>query len=154
MPKLVSAACVILLLAALAQAASIQVTEIKASGSGGEPKVDSRLSSIAKQLAQRFRYSRYDYVSSRSSSVNTGGTATWRLATGDNLDITLNSVEGSGNNTRYSLTVQVYSVGRDGRRVSFVNTTVKAPKGEVWLLGIESKSRELGYTPILAIKAQ
>jgi hypothetical protein len=154
MPKLVSAACLILLVAAFAGAATIQVTEIKASGSGDKVTVDPKLSDLSETLTQRFRFSRYDFVSSRSSSVKTGGTASWKLATGLSLDITLNGVEDSGGITRYSLTVQVYSVGKDGKRTSFVNTTVKAPKGEVWLFGIEQKSGELGYTPILAIKAQ
>lgn len=154
MRRWMSAALVLLMLAVLAEAASVTVTQIKASGSGDNPQVDPKLSGIAGALTKRFRFAKYEFLSSRSASVNEGGTGTWSLNTGDKLDITFDGVEKSDSTTRYKLTVEIYSEDKSGKRRSTTKISVKNPRGDVWLLGLEQESKGLGWTLILAIKAE
>jgi len=149
----ISAVMAVLLAAAVAQAASVTVTQIKASGSGGQVTVDPRLSDIKESLTKQFRFSRYDFLARSSSEVSSGSTSTWSLKTGESLDVRLDSAEGSGANTRYTLSLEVYYVDNRGKRQSEFRTQVRLAKGGTFLLGL-GEYQDLGGTMILAIKAQ
>lgn len=153
MARGISAVLAVLLAATVAQAASVTVTQIKASGSGGQVTVDSRLSDIKESLTKQFRFSRYDFLARSSSEVKAGSTSTWSLKTGESLDVRLDSAEGSGENTRYTLSLEVYYVDNRGQRQSEFRTQVRLAKGGTFLLGL-GEYKDLGGTMILAIKAQ
>jgi hypothetical protein len=149
----ISVAALVLVLAALAQAASITVTQIKASGEGGAVVVDPRLSEIKEDLLRKFRFSKYTFLSRSSASVSTGKTASWDLTTGDILDITLESVDPDGRGQRYTITVEVYYFDENNTRQNIITTTVKVPAGQTFLLGL-GEYKDLGGTFILALRTQ
>ena len=146
------AAAAVFCAAGFARAASVTVTEIKASGSGGEVTVDSRLSDIRDSIVRQFRFSNYEFLSRRSSNITQGATTTWKLATGDYLDVTLTGDETSKGSRRYTLTLLVYNRTSQGKR-TILNTTVKTQRGQVFLVGL-GENAALGGTLILAMQAE
>ena len=113
--------------AAYGQTATVSVTQIAATGSAvSQPKVDSRLDSIAKLLPPGF--AEYKLISRTSGAVSLGQTATWPLAGGKFLDVTLQSIEGKGADTRYVTRLHLYAKTGGGAS-SVINMTQKIVKG-------------------------
>ncbi|MCD6404246.1 MAG: hypothetical protein J7M19_00290 [Planctomycetes bacterium] len=154
MKKLVVAAAVIVLLApvVLAGPTTVTVTQIRASGSGGEVSIDAGIKDLKESLAKRFRFAKYAFLSRKSSTLSKGGTKTWKLADGNYLDIKFSGAEGNGNKVVYTLSLEVYSRTPKGRE-TIAKTTVKRSKGKAFLYGL-GHSRTVGGTLILVIKAE
>jgi opacity protein-like surface antigen len=150
MRQYIFAAMIVVLAAGLASAASVTVTQIKASGSGGKVTVDPKLSDIAESISKQFRFSKYEFLSSKSSTVAKGSTSTWNLSTGNKLDITVSATETEGKSVRYTLDIEVYKQTPKGKE-SILKTTVKAPAGKTFLIGLGEVD---GWTLILAIKVE
>jgi hypothetical protein len=153
MRNLALAAAIVLFMGAplLAQPAKVTVTQVKASGSGGEVSIDPRLGELGKSLAKKFRYSQYTLVSSKATSIAVGGTATWKLADGKFLDIKLSGVRGEGKALKYSLALQIYTKSDDKREV-ILNMSATLSKGATFSYGLGG-SRAVGGALILVIKA-
>ncbi len=155
MKKLMLAALLSLVLAACLEAAEVTVTQIKASGSGGQVTIDPRLSDLADKISRQFRFSRYDFLSRSATRVNVGGTSTSQLATGDYLALTLNAAEqttdGNGDSyVLYTLNIEVYSKTQSGKK-SIFRTSLKSPQGTTFLI-VPGNFESIGGYLILAIR--
>jgi len=131
--------------------ASVRVTQIKATGSGGKTTVDPKLKGLADKLPQEFKFSRYDYISSESFNLAAGKTGTAKLANGHKLDITPTAITGSGTETTYTLKVVIYHKKANEKNARTM--TCKIEKGDSFLVSL-GESKDLGGTLILAIKVQ
>lgn len=154
MKKFVIAVAVVILLApvVLAGPATVTVTQIRASGSGGDVSIDTRLKDLKESLVKRFRFAKYDFLSRKSATLPKGHTKTWKLTDGNYLDIKFSGAEGDGDKVVYTLSLEVYSRTPKGRDI-IAKTTVKRTKGKALLYGL-GHSRMVRGTLILVIKAE
>ena len=147
------AALVVAAFAVPVHAASVTVTQIKATGSGGKPQIDRELSDIADKLAKQFRFSTYSFLVRDSDTIRTGDTSTLDLKTGDFLDMAIDAEEvDDRGNIRHKITVEVYQKTQRGKKTIFKGT-FKNPAGGTFLIGLP-ESQTIGGTPIIAIKTQ
>ena len=147
------AAAILAVIAASARPAEVTVTQIKASGSGGKPVIDSRLSDIRDKLEKQFKFARYDLLARDTDTIATGDTSTLQLKTGDYLDMTIDAEEAdSAGNVRQTMSVEVYRKTQRGRE-SISKLTVKNPSGGTFLI-VLPVSKEIDGTPIIAIRTK
>jgi hypothetical protein len=129
MKGLALGAAVVVLTAAAAfgQTATVTVTQIEAVGSAvSQPKIDPKLSGMSKLLPPGF--AEYRLINSTRQGVSLGQTATWTLAGGKLFDVTLEAMEGKGQDARYTTILHLYA--RTGGGVaSIVNIRQKVVKG-------------------------
>lgn len=134
---------------ARAEASTITVTEIKASGSDAAVQVDDKLSEMADKLRKQFHFSKYEFLASKSTSVAVGEKATWTLATGYFVDIKLASAAADS----VALDFEAYKQS-GGKRESIATMTIKTAKGSTFLTVLPDQPELKGARLILAIKGE
>ncbi|MHC4714604.1 MAG: hypothetical protein ACYTAN_15265 [Planctomycetota bacterium] len=151
--KSASLAAVVLIFCAftLAEAATVTVTEIAASGTGGEVTIDRKIEDLKPDLVKRFAFSKYEFLSRKSTSLAQGALGTWRLSDGNSLDIKLSKVEGTGAAAKFTLELEIYK-SSSGERKSVMKTTYKVTAGRTVMLVLGELSS--GKTLILVIKVE
>jgi len=154
MRQYILAAMIVVLAAGMAGAASVTVTQIKASGSGGKVTVDPKLSDIAKHISKQFRFSKYEFLSSKSSTVADGSTATWELGAGLKLDVTVSETERESKAAKYTLDIEVYKVTDKGRESTLKMSYKVRSKSPFLVGGFDKEAESKGWTLILAIKVE
>ncbi len=147
------AAAVFLLVSVLAaaQAAQVTVTEIAASGTGGEVTIDRKIEDLREGLVKRFAFSKYEFLSQKSSNLNKGALGTWKLSDRSLLDIKVSGIEGEGADTKFTLALEIYKLAEDQRK-SIMKTTYKVTGGTTVFFGLGELSS--GKTLILAVKVK
>ncbi len=135
----------------VAQAATVTVTEIAASGSGGEVTIDRKIEDLQPDLVKRFAFSKYEFLSQKSTNLAQGALGTWKLSDGNSLDIKLSAVEGTGAAAKFTLELEIYKAG-SGERKSVMKTTYKVTAGRTVMLVLGELSS--GKTLILVVKVE
>ena len=137
--------------AVLAQSAKVTVTQIAASGSGGSVTIDREIEGLRESLVKKFAFSRYTFLSRKTASLGGGESGTWNLSDGSYLDIEFAGTEGTGENTLYTLGLEIYKRTEEGRE-SISTIKYKRTKGQPSLLGLGELSS--GASLILVITAE